>query len=72
MSSSITIRLPLAVPPHFVVLERNFDSRAVFIDAHGMDQHHIFVPAHRQIQCHGEIIVALITRSQCHIRHSLP
>ena len=22
-----------------------------------MDQHHIFVPAHRQIQCHGEIIV---------------
>ena len=69
MSSSITIRLPLAVP---LILERNFDSRAVFIDAHGMDQNHIFVPAHRQIQCHGEIIVALITRSQCHIRHSLP
>ena len=63
MSSSITIRLPLAVP--LILLYWN-------VDAHGMDQNHIFVPAHRQIQCHGEIIVALITRSQCHIRHSLP
>ena len=72
MSSSITIRLPLAVP--LILLYWNVTSTVVPSSSMltGMDQHHIFVPAHRQIQCHGEIIVALITRSQCHIRHSLP